>query len=150
VRLQDAVTPFGSPETAKFTMPLKPFSGLTETAVTPEEPGLTVRALADSVNEGAATVRVKVVDAVRLPEVPVSVTVAFATGAEPLAVKVSVLLEVAGFREKDAVTPAGRPERERLTVPLNPYSGVTLTEAEVVLPWPTLRLVYVETVKVGA
>ena len=58
-----------------------------------------------------------------LPEVPVMVSVLVPTAAELLAVRVSVLALVAGFGENAAVTPEGRPETERLTLPLNPYSG---------------------------
>ena len=47
--------------------------------------------------------------------------------AELLAVKVTVLLPVVGFGEKDAVTPLGRPEAERVTLPVNPLSWFTLT-----------------------
>ena len=47
--------------------------------------------------------------------------------AELLAVKVSVLAPVVGFGEKDAVTPLGRPEAERVTLPVNPFCGYTET-----------------------
>ena len=65
--------------------------------------------------------------AVRLPEVPVTVKVYCPMAAELLAVTVSVLVlfPVAGFGEKDAVTPVGSPETERLTLPVNPYWGFT-------------------------
>jgi len=63
--------------------------------------------------------------AVRLPDVPVMVTVVVPRLAELLAVTVSVLIPVAGFGEKDAVTPVGSPETERLTLPVNPYWGFT-------------------------
>ena len=49
------------------------------------------------------------------------VTFAVPTEAELLAVKVSVLLAVAGFDEKEAVTPLGSPEAARLTLPANPF-----------------------------
>lgn len=64
-----------------------------------------------------------VVEAVRLPEVPVMVTVEDPTDTEPLAVNVMVLYPVVGFGEKDAVTPLGSPEAERVTFPENPYCG---------------------------
>ena len=55
-----------------------------------------------------------VVVAVWVPEVPVMMSVYWPMGAVLPAVTVSVLLPaVAGFGEKDAVTPLGRPE--------NPY-----------------------------
>jgi hypothetical protein len=59
--------------------------------------------------------------AVRAPEVPVMVTVANPGVAVLLAVKVSVLIPVVGFGRKDAVTPLGRPDAVRLTLPVNPY-----------------------------
>lgn len=61
--------------------------------------------------------------ALRLPDVPVTVTVLCPTVAELLAANVSMLLPVVGFGTKDAVTPLGRPDTERLTLPLNPYWG---------------------------
>ena len=33
-----------------------------------------------------------------------------------------MLVEVAGFGEKDAVTPLGKPDAERVTLPVNPVS----------------------------
>jgi hypothetical protein len=42
--------------------------------------------------------------------------------AELLAVSVKVLLPVVGFGEKDPVTPAGKPDTDRFTLPPNPYS----------------------------
>jgi hypothetical protein len=65
-----------------------------------------------------------VVLAVREPEVPVMVRVEDPMLAVLLAVNVRVLVPVAGFGEKDAVTPLGRPVTARLTLPLNPYCGV--------------------------
>lgn len=41
--------------------------------------------------------------------------------AELLTFSVMLVLNVVGFSEKDAVTPAGRPETDRVTLPLNPY-----------------------------
>jgi hypothetical protein len=60
---------------------------------------------------------------VRLPAVPVTVTVDCPTVVELVAVSVSVLYPVVGFGEKDAVTPVGRPDTERFTLPANPYWG---------------------------
>ena len=72
------------------------------------------------------TVRVRVVVRVRLPDVPVIVTVAGPTVAVLEAVSVSVLVVVALAGLKDAVTPAGRPEAERATDPAKLLSGVTV------------------------
>jgi hypothetical protein len=49
------------------------------------------------------------------------VIVDWPTFAEPLAVNVSVLVPVVGFGENAAVTPAGRPEADSVTLPANPY-----------------------------
>src|ERR1700733_8471255 len=60
--------------------------------------------------------------AVWVPEAPVMVTVFVPSGAELLAVSVSTLVPAAaGFGEKVAVTPLGRPVAERLTLPSNPF-----------------------------
>lgn len=65
---------------------------------------------------------VTAVVAVCEPEVPVTVRVDWPTAALPLAVSVNVVLDVVGLGENDAVTPAGNPETEKLTLLLNPYS----------------------------
>jgi hypothetical protein len=62
-----------------------------------------------------------VVVAVRLPEVPVTVNVVVPGVAELLTASVSTLLPDVGFVPQDAVTPLGRPETSRLTLPVNPY-----------------------------
>src|SRR5271157_1034034 len=90
---------------------------------------------------GALTVRARVVVATRLPEVPVMVTVTVPMVAEPLAVSVSVLVPVVLVGLNDAVTPLGRPDAVRLTVPLNPFRSFTV----MVLvppgpPWVIVRL----------
>jgi hypothetical protein len=41
--------------------------------------------------------------------------------AVPLAVSVNVLAVLAGFGVNDAVTPLGKPEADKLTLPLNPF-----------------------------
>ena len=77
--------------------------------------------------DGAAMVRARVVVTVTAPDFPVMVTLYSPATAELLAVSVSVLLyPVAGFGEKDAVTPLGRPDAERVALPVNPFRGVTL------------------------
>lgn len=76
--------------------------------------------LHESVSGGGLTVRERVVVAERLPDVPVMVTVVVPRVAEPLAVSVSVLVEVAGFGLNTAVTPVGKGAAPRVTLPLNP------------------------------
>ena len=76
--------------------------------------------------------RLIVVELLTLPEVPVTVTVAVPTAAVLLAVKVNVLVglvfevtfTLAGLN--DAVTPLGRPDAERVTVPPKPFNGATV------------------------
>ena len=58
--------------------------------------------------------------AVSAPDVPVTVTVLWPTIAELLAVKVSAEFPVVGLGEKVAVTPFGRPETARFTLPVKP------------------------------
>src|ERR1700743_8822 len=104
-----------------------------------------------SVKVGATTLRGMVVVTVRLPEVPVMVSVLVPPGAEALALTVSVVVPDVGLGEKDAVTPLGRPETARLTLPVNPYSGATVMVLVVDAPGFTWRLPEeVEMAKVGA
>lgn len=81
------------------------------------------------------TVTVTVVLALNVPEVPVIVTVAVPFFAVELAVNVTVLDEVTGFKLKTAVTPFGSPLAVSETFPENPLTGVTLTVLEA-LPTP--------------
>src|SRR5208282_1303127 len=113
VGLNEAVTPLGTPEAARFTLPLKPLAGFTVIVLVAPAPGAIVRPVgeADSVKLGAAvTVRLIVVVAVRLPDVPVMVTVTVPAVAVPLAVRVSTLVVLVLVGLKDAVTPLGKPE----------------------------------------
>ena len=71
--------------------------------------------------------RAIVVVCVRVPDVPVTVTVAAPTVAVLEAVSVSVLVVVALAGLKDAVTPVGRPVAERATDPAKLLSAVTVT-----------------------
>lgn len=82
------------------------------------------------------TVRARVVFSVRVPEVPVMVTV---TGppvvAVLLAVSVSTLEPVVvGLGLNEAVTPVGRPVAERVTPAENPLDGVTVMLSVLLLP----------------
>jgi hypothetical protein len=76
----------------------------------------------------------------KLPEVPVMVTVTVPVVAVPLAVSVSVLVVVAGFVLNDAVTPLGKPEADRLTLPLNPFCGVTVIVLVPLVPSVIVKL----------
>ena len=75
----------------------------------------------------------------RLPEVPVMVTVEVPVVEVPvvavaLAVKVTELVEVVGLVPKLAVTPDGKPEADRVTLPVNPPEGVTVMVLLPLLP----------------
>jgi len=58
---------------------------------------------------------------VKLPEVPVMVTVNVPVVAVLFAVRVSVLVLVVLLGLNDAVTPVGRPEADKLTLALKPF-----------------------------
>jgi hypothetical protein len=58
-----------------------------------------------------------------------------------LAARVSVLEDVAGFVLNDAVTPLGKPEADRLTLLLKPFSSVTVIVLIPLAACATLRLV---------
>ena len=47
-----------------------------------------------------------------------------------LAVSVKVLVAAAGFVLNDAVTPLGRPDAAKLTLPVKPFWGVTVIVLE--------------------
>ena len=63
---------------------------------------------------------------VKLPEVPVMVTVADPTAAVLMAVRVNVLVVPVLLGLKEAVRPAGKPDADKLTLPLKPFCGVTV------------------------
>src|SRR3984957_5166152 len=122
-----AVTPGGSPEAARVTAPLKPFSAAMLMVLLIEPPGatLTFVGVADRLNVAlVVTLSARRVALVRLPEVPVIVIAAVAAAAEALAVSVSVLEVVALAGLNDAVTPAGSPDTARGTAPLKPCCGL--------------------------
>ncbi len=77
---------------------------------------------------------------VRLPEVPVMVTVAVPSVAELAALSVSVpgLVVLAGLN--DAVTPVGRPDAARATAPVKPFCGVIVIVLVALAPCATLTL----------
>src|SRR6266478_1967885 len=123
--LNDAVTPLGRPDADKFTLPLKPFCGVTVIALVLVVPCDIVKLLGEAERAkfgGGFTVRETVALLVKLPDVPVTVTVV----AVLLAVKVSVLLLAVLPGLNEAVTPLGRPDADKPTLLLKPFSGVTV------------------------
>src|SRR5208337_1686931 len=88
--------------------------------------------------------------AVKLPDVPVMVTVAAPVVAELLAVSVRVLVVVVAVGLKDAVTPLGRPEAAKLTLPVKPFWPFTVIVLVPLLPWATDKAVgFADSVKLG-
>ena len=75
-------------------------------------------------------VSVTVAVLLRLPEAPVTVIGNVPVVAATLTERVSELLVVAGFGAKEAVTPLGNPDAEKVTLPLNPFCGVTVMVLE--------------------
>jgi len=138
VALNDTVTPPGIPEAEKATLPLKPFSGFTVIVLMALAPCVTVKLLGEAERVkfgGGFTVRESVVALAKLPAVPVMVTVAGPVVAEPLAVSVKVLVPVVLPGLNDAVTPAGKPEADKLTVPLKPLSALIVMVLVPLAPW---------------
>ena len=75
-----------------------------------------------------------VVVAVSEPEVPVIVTVDEPVVAVALAVSVSRLVPVVGLVPKEAVTPLGKPDAARVTLPVKPPTSVTVMVLVPLLP----------------
>jgi hypothetical protein len=128
--LNAAVTPDGSPDALRVAAALKLYSGVKVTVLVPLPPCVRVRDAGEAamVKSGpAVTVRATVVVCVNAPDVPVMVTVAAPSAAEIPAWNVTTLVPVAGFVPNVAVTPDGRPEALKVTEPLNPFAGLTVT-----------------------
>ena len=103
------------------------------TTTVPNERELGVRLMSAPLICGA-TVRLNVVAFVKLPDVPRMVTTSVPAVAEPVADRVSVLVEVAGFGVKVAVTPLGKPVADSMTLPLKPFCEFTVTVVVALLP----------------
>jgi hypothetical protein len=82
-----------------------------------------------SAMEAVETTREVVVECVRLPLVPVRVSVEVPTGVvlAVVTVSVEVPLPLIVAAEKLAVAPVGNPLAPRVTVPVNPFSAPTVT-----------------------
>lgn len=150
-----AVTPVGKPLALSVVAELKPPVLVTVIVLVPLAPCVTVTEAGDALTLkfGVAaefTVSATVVLAVRLPDVPVIVTVEVPVVAVLLAVRVNVLVEVAGFVPKVAVTPLGKPDAARVTLPENPPRSVTLIVLVPLPPCVTVTLLgEAESVKLG-
>jgi hypothetical protein len=123
------------PEADKVTAELNPFAGVMVMVVVP----LLLRAMlrvvgdTDKLKLGAGvTVSEIVVDLFRLPLTPLTVIVKVPVAALVPAVRVNALVPVVLTGLKDAVTPLGRPEADRLTAPAKPFEGVIVM---LLVPW---------------
>jgi len=81
-----------------------------------------------------------VVVLVKAPDVPVTVTVAVPVVAVLLAVNVNVLVVAVLLGLNDAVTPLGRPDADKLTLPLKPFCGVTVMVLAPLAPCMIVKL----------
>jgi hypothetical protein len=77
---------------------------------------------------------------VKLPDAPVIVTVTVPVVAVLLAVSVNVLVPAVLVGLNDAVTPPGRPDADKLTLLLKPFSGVTVIVLVPVAPCRIVKL----------
>ena len=77
---------------------------------------------------------------VKLPETPVMVTVAVPVVAVLPALSVRVLVFVVLVGLNDAVTPLGKPEADRLTLPLKPFCGLIVMVLVPAAPCVIVRL----------
>ena len=135
-----AVTPLGRPEAANVTLPVKLPKSVTVTVSVTLEPCFTETDVADGAIvklSAAVTASAIAVDAVVVPEVPEMVTVDVAGTAELLAENVTMLLPVVGLVPNVAVTPLGKPEAARVTLPVNPPMSVTVIVSVVLEPGAT-------------
>jgi hypothetical protein len=146
--LKEGVTPAGKPEADKMTLPVKPFSGVTEMVLPPLAPWTIDKVFGEAEREklgagAAVTVTETVVVFVKLPEVPVIVTLTVPGVMVLLAVSVKVLefvelVVLTGL--KDAETPLGRPDADKATLPLKPFTEATETVLEPLAPCMTLKV----------
>ncbi len=110
--LNDAVMPAGSPETARLTVPLNPFAPTTLMVLSALVPAAIVNVPAEEerLKLHAGTSNVTGTELVRLPDVPVIVTVYVPAATVPLDVNVTALESDVLGAAKDALIPAGNPE----------------------------------------
>lgn len=157
--LKVAKTPGGGFNTNKNTGVLNPPSGVTLIVLVAVAPSCTMRLLGEAESKksgcdggggGAFTVRVMVVALVRLPDVPVMVMLPVPRGAVLPAASVKVLELLAGLGLKAAVTPPGKPESDKETLPLKPFAGATVIVLFPLEPCVTVTLLgEAESAKLG-
>jgi hypothetical protein len=130
-----AVAPAGNPLALSVTTPPNPFKAPMLAVYVVALPTITVwvLGLADTVKSGGGgcvfTTKLTVVECLRLPLVPVIVSVDVPTGVLPVVVTVNVELPVpvTDVGEKLAVAPAGNPLALSAMEPEKPENAVVLT-----------------------
>jgi hypothetical protein len=135
--LNEADTPLGKPDAYSVTLFAKPFRAVTVIVLVLLIPAIRLKLLgeAESVKFGApAMVIDRVVLLVRLPEVPVIVVKKVPAVAVLAAVRVKMLEDVAGFALNEAVTPLGKPAKDKVTPPVKPFCPVTVMALEPLAP----------------
>jgi len=148
VGLKLAVTPVGRPDAENVTFPVKPLIGVTVIVLVPLLPCTTLSedGLEDKEKFFADvfTVRLIAMVWVKLPEVPVTFTSTVPVAAVPLAVNVKVLTdvlaEVVSTGPNEAVTPFGKPDAEKVTLPSKPVDVAMVISVVALLPWRTVKL----------
>src|SRR5580704_13710700 len=114
---KDDITPGGKPETVRLIFPVKPFKGVTEITLFTLVPlGMLTAPGEKRVKFGTATIRVKVVVLLRVPDVPVTVTVDVPDVAELPAARVMEVPTALLAGLNVAVTPCGKPATTKLTL----------------------------------
>lgn len=137
---QEAVTPVGRPVAASVTEPVKVPLSVMLMVAGPLEPAAMESVGTDGVStklldpEAAVTVRAMVVEAVRVPEVPVMVMVLAPAAAVLATTKIIPLVPVVGLASSEAVTPVGRPEMASVTAPVKPFASSTLMVSLTLVP----------------
>jgi len=76
----------------------------------------------------------------KLPDEPVTVSVTVPVVAVLLAVNASVLVVAVLLGLNEAVTPLGRPDADKLTLPLKPFCGVTVMVLAPLVPCRIVKL----------
>jgi hypothetical protein len=124
-----AVTPVGRPATASVGLPLKPFTGVTVSVLVPDAPCVTLMLAGDAARVKLGTalmVRLKVVAADEVPDVPLTVIVVVPIAATGVAVNVATLVVDVDVGLNETLTPVGSVEVVSVTLPVKPLLGVTV------------------------
>jgi len=119
--LKVAAQPEGTVPAVKVTVPAKPLIGVTVTVDVPATVARVVMAGADNEKSWTVTLTLLVLESVleAVPVVPVTRTLKGATPVEHVTDNTAPL--------NMAVQPAGTAPAENVTVPVNPFMGVTVT-----------------------